>query len=449
MLSRKTVLSIVCVVKLITASTIPPFPNAPDVLILTGSPVSTRVIKPIVITKTFKSITKKVNEMSLTLMPTLVVQGRSTEGPENQTDNPCSQKRKLPNEDKPNWLLLYTASFNTVLVIMSLLLNLFIVTYYWSNSGNLSSILYLRNGIADSISAIGFLIQVPLVIRVLEEDLPSSLPLISYWITTVSVRMSVFMNCVLGVVRGINILSPFYLVNRKCVTISTLIYLLLWSTITSLDIWIYTSKIGLQNKIYLTKSLVLKTEPGFSLTSLIIPEESEALTSLSQGEIAAIQFLTPTALPAVLCFVLMLFQIRHLTKHDKAISDQPGSGAEKDGTSQGKTSSEGKTEKKKGNHNHRAAVTILIVTTVYVLTSFLSIAMFLVVYRTHLTLGREEKIKKLSWTEVSLIYISNSTSHLLCSTVIALTLILRSAKMQLHLKQTCSEKIRSLSYRVE
>ena len=268
--------------------------------------------------------------------------------------------------------------------------------------------------------------------RVLEEDLPTSLPLISYWITTVSVRMSVFMNCVLGVVRCINILNPFYPVNRKYVTISTLVYLLLWSTITSLDIWTYITKIGLENKVYLIKSLVLKAEPGFSLTSLT-GSTNNTLTSFSQGEIVVVQFLTPLALPALLCFVLMTIQIYYLTRQKVGItSNQPGAG--KKSTQLSKVSSkELRTEKrKKPSPNRKAAVTILIVTTIYVLTSILSVAVWLIIYRTHL--GREDKIKKLSWTELGMIYISSSTSPLLCSTVTALTLFLRSCAMQRHLK---------------
>jgi len=228
--------------------------------------------------------------------------------------------------NKPHLLLPVITSCNTLLIILSLIFNLFILTYYWTNSTNLPSILYFRNSVADSISAIGFLLQVPLVIRVLEEDVPTSLPLISYWITTVSVRMSVFMNCVLGVVRCINILNPFYPVNRKYVTISTLLYLLLWSTITSLDIWTYIIKIGLENKVYLIKSLVLKSEPGFSLTSLT-GSTNNTLTSFSQVEIVVVQFLTPLALPALLCFVLMTIQIYYLTRQKVGItSNQPGAG---------------------------------------------------------------------------------------------------------------------------
>ena len=328
-------------------------------------------------------------------------------------------------EEEINSLIpLITVSLNTLLAVLSLLLNLIIITFYWSHSSNFSSILYLRNAVADSISAAGFLLQVPLVIRVLDEDIPSSLPLISYCITTVSVRISVFMNCVLGVVRCINILNPFYLINRKYVTVSTLIYLLVWSTISSIDIWTYMTKIGLQNQIYLIKSLVLKPEPGFFLSFF--------LTSLSQGELVMLQFFTPLVLPAILCFVLMTIQIHHLTRQ----SDIPKhSGAGKMlGSTDEVVLDEKKNKKKPPNRNQKAAVTILIVTTIYVLTSTLSVLMWLVVYRTHM--ARREKIKKVSWAELGLIYMSSSTFHLLSSTVTALTLLLRSSQMKLYLRDS-------------
>ena len=339
-------------------------------------------------------------------------------------------KHEMEVKEEINFLTpLITVSLNTLLAVLSLLLNLIIITFYWSNSSNFSSILYLRNAVADSISAAGFLLQVSLVIRVLDEDIPSSLPLISYCITTVSVRMSVFMNCVLGVVRCINILNPFYLINRKYVAVSTLIYLLVWSTISSVDIWTYMTKIGLQNQIYLIKSLVLKPEPGFFLSFI--------LTSLSQGELVMLQFFTPLVLPAVLCFVLMTIQIHHLTRH----SDIPKhSGAEKIRASPNQVVSNEK-KKKPQNRNQKAAVTILIVTTIYVLTSTLSVLMWLVVYRTHM--ARRERIKKVSWTELGLIYMSSSTFHLLTSTFTALTLLLRSSQMKLYLKDSFRNTIRS------
>ena len=330
-----------------------------------------------------------------------------------------------------------SAFLNTLLSVICLLLNLIIITFYWFNSPSFSSILYLRNAIADSISAAGFLLQVPLVIRVLDEDIPPSLSLITYWITTVSVRMSVFMNCVLGVVRCINILNPFYQVKEKWVSVSVCSYFLIWSTITSLDLGMYATKIGLDNKVYLIKSLVLKATPGFSLSILTkSKEELSSGTTLSPAELIMYQFFLPLAPPAGLSFILMIIQVHHLTnRRVRAISDQPFS--RNTVYNNDETSEEQCRRKRPNTNNQKAAGTILILTTTYVLTSTLSVVMWLVVYRTHL--HRHDKIKILSWLELGVTYFSSSTLHLLCSVVTALTLLLRSAKMRDFLKDACKK----------
>ena len=317
-------------------------------------------------------------------------------------------------------------AFNSVLAVTSFVLNILIVFFYKSNASSLSSTLYLRNGVCDLVSALGFLLQVPSVASIMDKDTPVSLPIISYWIVTVSVRMSVFMNCVLGVVRCINILNPFYPVNRKMVNISTVLYFLIWTTIASLDLWFYSTKIGLQNKVYLVKSLVLKPEPGFSVPSLITGFKGNKTTSLTQTEVVVAQFLTPIAAPALLCFALMIFQISHLRQSRIGIIPEQNKTGIVEGASMAGT------RKKKESNNQKAATTILLVTMIYVLTSTLSIVAWLVIYRDELTGG--EKIKILSWEELSVIFFSSSTLPLLCSTLTPLTLLLRSSAMQLYLR---------------
>ena len=317
----------------------------------------------------------------------------------------------------PPLALILISSCNSFLAVFALTLNTILVLHYKKHLTNIPSLLYFRNGLCDIISAIGFLLQVPSVISILKEHTSTILPLLSFWISTVSVRMSVFMNCLLGVVRCINILSPFYLINKKIITLSTSLYLLIWTSIASLDVWVYITKITLQNRVYLVKSLVLKAEAGFSLTSLT-GSGGAALTSLSQGEIVLVQFLTPLVLPALLCFVLMVFQILHLRKQSFAVTPRISRGVEKQGSNKEKDLKQ-RTNKRK----NKAATSILIVTIIYVLTSTVSVAMWLVIYRDHL--GGGEKIKKLSWSELSVIYFSTSTLPLLCSTLTPLTLLVR------------------------
>ena len=318
------------------------------------------------------------------------------------------------------------AATNSVLAIIASFFNILMILFYRHKTTNLSSTLYLRNGVCDLVSAVGSVLQVPSVVSILDKDASASLPLFSYWIVTVSVRMSVFMNCVLGVVRCINILNPFYPVNRKMVNIGTILYFLLWTTIASLDLWFYSTKIGLRNKVYLVKSLVLKPEPGFSIPSLITGFKGNKSTSLSQAEVVIAQFLTPVAIPAQLCFALMLFQIYHLRQGNEITNQKK--------KERGKERPMTDTRKKKEKNNQKAATTILLVTTIYVLTSTLSIVAWLVIYRDELREG--EKIKILSWEELSVIFFSSSTLPLLCSTLTPLTLLLRSSAMQLFLRNT-------------
>ena len=320
------------------------------------------------------------------------------------------------------------ATCNGVLAAIAVVLNILLIHYYKSNASSLSSALYLRNGVCDFVSALGFLLQVPSVVSIMDKDTPVSLPKVSYWIVTVSVRMSVFMNCVLGVVRCINILNPFYPINRKMVNISTVLYFLIWATIASLDLWFYSTKIGLQNKVYLVKSMVLKPEPGFSIPSLLTGFEGNKTTSLTQTEVVLVQFLTPIAAPALLCFALMIFQISHLRQSRIGIIPEQ----KKTGTVE--RASRATNGKKKECNKQKAATTILLVTMIYVLTSTLSIVAWLVIYRDELRGG--EKIKILSWEELSVIFFSSSTLPLLCSTLTPLTLLLRSSAMQLYLRNT-------------
>ena len=344
-----------------------------------------------------------------------------------QTQEHDTKSNDTVGSNEPKSMLLnLIASCNSALAVLGLILNLIIVLYYKNKRTNLPSALYFRNGLCDMISAIGFLLQVPSVVSIMNKGTPVILPLLSYLITTVSVRMSVFMNCVLGVVRCINIINPFYLVNRKKVTLFTSVYLALWTAIATFDVWFYSTKVGLKNKVYLIKSVILKAEPGFSITSLT-GSKGAALTSLSQGEIVLVQFLTPIAIPALLCFVLMIVQIAHLNKRLVGRSEQNPAATDKDVSGKIKSKRRGRQ-----SNNQKAATTILIVTTIFVLTSTVSVAAWLVVYRDHL--GGGDKMKKLSWVELSIIYFSTSTLPLLCSTLTPLTLLIRSNVMQLYLR---------------
>ena len=151
-----------------------------------------------------------------------------------------------------------------------------------------------------------------------------------------------------------------------------------------------------------------------------------------------VQFLTPIALPALLCFVLMLVQIAHLNQGLVGRPEQNPAATDKDVSGKIKSKRRGKQ-----SNNQKAATTILIVTTIFVLTSTVSVAAWLVVYRDHL--GGGDKMKKLSWVELSIIYFSTSTLPLLCSTLTPLTLLIRSNVMQLYLRNASRKQPSTIS----
>ena len=181
-------------------------------------------------------------------------------------------------------------------------------------------------------------------------------------------------------------------------------------TIASLDIWVYIREITLQNRVYLIKSLILKSEPGFSISSVLAGSSEQRLSSFSQGEIVLMQFLPPVVVPALLCLPLMIMQIFYLRRK------VPGVTVKETTAKQGA---------KKRNHRNKAATTILMVTTIYVLTTTLSVVVWLVVYKDHLEGWRGEGMKKLSWRELAIIFFSSTSLPLLCSILTPLTLLIR------------------------
>ena len=390
----------------------------------TTSPTPTSSTPPKLETEAKKSKShNKTKEKTDSPAPTENGNGNATD--KNETIKAESQtgSESPKAEDAQIGTLNLVAASNSVLAVIAVVLNMLITSYNIHDTINLSSTLFLKKGFSDCLSALGFLLQVPSVVSILNKDTPVSLPLVSYWIVTVSVRMSVFMNCVLGVVGCMNILNPIHQVNRKMITISTILYFLLWTTIASLDVWFYSTKVVLQNKVYRVKSLVLKPEPGFSIPSLVTGFKGNKERSLSQAEV--VMFLTPITIPALLCFTFMIFKIFHMRQSRIGIIPEQKKTCAVERVPR---ASKGK---KKESNILRAATTILLVTTIYVLTSALSIVAWLVIYRDELRGG--EKIKILSWEELTVIFLSSSTLPLLCSTLTPLTLLLRSSAIRRYL----------------
>ena len=217
---------------------------------------------------------------------------------------------------------------------------------------------------------------------------------ISYFVTAVAVKMSVFLNCVLGVVRCIQIVKPNYPINKKVLTASTLLYMIIWIFIAGVDLWHFAEKRGLKNQVFLVKTFLPKGQPGSGLILLTMNKEQFDVSYLMYHLGNLIQFIIPTVLPTLLCFVLMIVQLYYMPRKRTS-----------------KNTSATKQFKNGEDNISKASVTILLLLTcIYMIRSGVSIVTWLVVYGKRGYLGSKEKFESLmkegrtatSWSDTSL-----------------------------------------------
>ena len=314
------------------------------------------------------------------------------------------------------------------LILVNIVLSIFCVglsgtmMYFRIKTGSTKSlvnILYLKNGLADFFVGIGVLSQSPVLYLMISKGRNISgltVPVfISYFVTAVAVKMSVFLNCVLGVVRCIQIVKPHYIINKKALSVGIccLLYMVIWALIIVLDIWQFTEKREANNQKLVVRAFVLKGQPGFGLVLLTMDKEQNRSSYLAYHLGNLIQFIIPTALPTLLCFILMIVQLYHM----------PRSGSSK------------KVKKSKNGNDRvsKASLTIFLLTCIYVITSGVSVVTWLVVHgrdgyfvsQSKYKFLFEEKRRATSWSDLTAIYFSLSTCPLICSTLTPLTLLLR------------------------
>ena len=297
---------------------------------------------------------------------------------------------------------------------------------------SLVQVLYLQIGLTDFFVGIGVLSQCPILYLLIlrgREVSDVNIPVFfTYMVTAVAVKMSVFMNCALGAVRCINIVRPFYQINKKALKVITLLFMVSWITIAGIDVWQFAEKRQMKNRVFLVKTFVLKGQPGFGIFLQMEEANISSYVAYHLGNV--VKFIIPTALPSLLCFILMVVQVNHLFRQ--------------------------RAKKKRGSMNRRSAsdlqeggeskasLTIFLLTLIYVGTSAVSILTWLIVSGSKGYLGSkstyealiEEGRKATSWSDLTAIYFSLSTCPLICSTLTPLTLLLRgSGPMSKHARK--------------
>ena len=383
------------------------------------------------------------NESSIDLKVSNVVEvpeaNEKTENNLNENVSKVDKKQEEVTKIVPA-LLLNKASMitlNTVNVLLTiccivLSITMAISRFKTNTAKSLIDRLYLLNGLADFLVGAGYLLQCPVMYLMILKGrgLASvTIPVFtSYFVTSIAVKMSVFMNCVMGTVRCINILRPFYRVNRKALAVSTALYMMVWSVIVALDILWFTGNAGTKNQIFLVKSLVMKGQPGFGVVLMTTYNKERGPSYLGYHLANFVQFIFPTVLPSCLCFVLMVAQLRTLLK--KPVISPAEEVKEK---MKVKEKVKEKVKDTKGSSKSRASLTILLLTSIYVGTSAVSILTWLIVDGRKGYLGSKSKYEEhdkeraASWIELTATYFSLSTCSLICSTLTPLTLLLRGS----------------------
>ena len=135
----------------------------------------------------------------------------------------------------------YTSVPCLLLSIMTVILNIFLVRFYWKKELTIVPLLYTFIASLDTVCAIGVIYKYLVILLVIRENMTSVSSLqdqakIFYFLIQVSYRCSVFCNLVLAVSRTIMILKPFYQINLKFVKLACILYAVPWIVLNGVNI---------------------------------------------------------------------------------------------------------------------------------------------------------------------------------------------------------------------
>ena len=195
--------------------------------------------------------------------------------------------------------------FNAVICLLSLALNGIIVKFYRNTLTKVVSLLYFSNAIVDICIGIAVVIQsIALICQMIgTPNAASYFTVVSYVLLGTSIRTSTFVNVILCVVRAINITNPFYYTNKKLITLSIILYALLWMAAAIFDVVRFISNTTLKPGLYVIKTFMLKPEVGFSSIRLLTSN------SLTVGQDLLVLFVPAFVVPVVILIVSTLVQV--------------------------------------------------------------------------------------------------------------------------------------------
>ena len=129
---------------------------------------------------------------------------------------------------------IYTCAPGILLSILAIILNIFVINFYWKSDVTVSVVPLLYTFIAsmDILSAVGsihmYVVSLFLNKELISYGTANVNAMIFFFFTQVCSRSSVFYNLVLAVSRTIMILKPFYQINIKVVIMTCIVYAVPW-----------------------------------------------------------------------------------------------------------------------------------------------------------------------------------------------------------------------------
>ena len=199
---------------------------------------------------------------------------------------------------------------NMVLVISAVVSNLIVLKYYRHQIKKLIPFVYFSVALADLVTAVSCLLHPVILFLLLYfpslEISASLLIFVSFLVSSSSIRVGVFNNLVLSVVRSINIVQPFYQIKLRYLKCVTAIYPAIWVVLGSLDIYWIVDLGYMSYPKAMFKHLIYRPMSGSGLATLLLGEDATYLQIIMFG------MTVPFLIPCLIVCVCLVFQIHYL-----------------------------------------------------------------------------------------------------------------------------------------
>jgi hypothetical protein len=210
-----------------------------------------------------------------------------------------------------------------LLCCMTVILNLGLMTHFWSNINNIYNstvpIIYFVLSLSDFVTGIcaglhTILFSLLLVLRGRSELSTNLLWIVvpSYFLSVVAFKVSAFVSMTFAIIRTINVAFPFYQVNGRAAITSILIWLSFWVIVSSVEIGVQGKLLRRFPEDNLVQSVLVayfyqpnKPKLIQNIILLYFPDNDEGIGDGGYKADCAVDLLY-TALPVFLCAAVNL-----------------------------------------------------------------------------------------------------------------------------------------------